>query len=56
MPAVWVRELDLLRLGAYGMVGEDIPRACAGARGSGMKTNPLELTDAELAAVLECRL
>jgi len=53
---VWVRELDLPQLGAYGMAGEDIPRVCAGARGSSMKTNPLELTDAELAGVLECRL
>lgn len=52
----WVQKLDLPRLGAYGMTERDIPRVCAGARGGSMKTNPLELTDDDLAEILERRL
>ncbi|EWH00240.1 iron-containing alcohol dehydrogenase, partial [Halomonas sp. BC04] len=52
----WTQRLDMPRLGAYGMGHDDIERVVAGARGGSMKTNPLALTDVELAALLETRL
>jgi alcohol dehydrogenase class IV len=46
----------LPRLGEYGMRREDIPRVVAHCRGSSMKTNPIVLTDDEVAEILEERL
>ncbi len=39
-------------LGAWGVTREAIPALVADARGSSMRTNPIVLTDDELAAVL----
>ena len=36
----------------YGMTAADIPRVVAASRGGSMKTNPVELSDGELAAIL----
>ena len=44
--------LDVPGLGAWGIDGVAIPRLVADARGSSMRTNPIVLTDEELAAVL----
>ena len=48
----WTRTLAIPRLAAYGLDEATIPAVVAGARGSSMRTNPVLLDDAELAAVL----
>ncbi len=52
----WTQRLQLPRLGAYQVNNADIPRIVANSRGSSMKTNPIELTDSEIAAVLLARI
>jgi alcohol dehydrogenase len=52
----WTEELRLPPLSAYGMAVADIARVVAHCRGSSMQTNPILLTDAEIAATLEQRL
>ncbi len=52
----WTKRLGLSRLSALGLTSTDIPRVVAQSRGGSMQTNPIELTDAELAEVLERRL
>ena len=52
----WTQRLGIRRLGSYGVKEEDISRVVAGSRGSSMKTNPVVLTDAEIAAVVRVRL
>jgi alcohol dehydrogenase class IV len=54
--AAWTEELQLPRLSGYGMREADIPRVVANCRGSSMKTNPVVLTDDEVAGILESRL
>jgi alcohol dehydrogenase class IV len=54
--AEWTERLELPRVGRYGMTGADIPRVVANCRGSSMKTNPVVLSDDEVAAILEARL
>ena len=52
----WTARLDLPRLGTFGMTADDVPRVVAGSRGGSMKTNPLVLTDEDLAELLTRRL
>lgn len=52
----WTEQLDLPRLSAFGAASGDIPRIVAGSRGSSMKTNPIVLTDAEIAQVVSARM
>lgn len=52
----WQAVLALPRLAAYGITEADIPHIVTHSRGSSMKTNPLELSDAELGAILRARL
>lgn len=52
----WTEELTLPRLGEYGMKSDDIQRVVAGSRGSSMKTNPIVLTDDEIADIVTRRL
>lgn len=52
----WTRRLELPLLSAYGMTPADVPRVVANCRGSSMKTNPVALTDAEVAEILMERL
>jgi alcohol dehydrogenase class IV len=52
----WTERLDLPRLAQYGITATDIPRIVANSRGSSMKTNPIVLTDEEIARVLAQRL
>jgi alcohol dehydrogenase len=52
----WTHRLALPRLGGYGMTESDIARVVANCRGGSMQTNPLVLTDDELAALLLSRL
>lgn len=49
-------ELRLPRLGAYGVTRSAIDTIVAGARGSSMKTNPIVLTDEEIATVVGERI
>jgi alcohol dehydrogenase len=52
----WTGKLGLRRLGNYGVKDSDVGRIVANARGSSMKTNPLVLSDAEIAEVVRARL
>jgi len=52
----WTRELRLPTLAHYGVTHTDIPRIVANSRGSSMKTNPIVLEDAEIAAILAARI
>lgn len=52
----WTTRLNLQCLGTYGVRAADLPRVVANSRGSSMKTNPIVLTDAEVARVLAARL
>jgi len=48
--------LSIPRLREFGINEEDVPTIVAGSRGSSMRTNPVTLTDEELAAVLRATL
>lgn len=52
----WTRRLGIARLTHYGLAEADIPRIVANSRGSSMKTNPIILTDGEIAEILRRRL
>lgn len=52
----WTQALRLPALGHFGVTHDDIPRIVANSRGSSMKTNPVELDDAEIAGVLATRI
>jgi alcohol dehydrogenase len=54
--ADWTRRMDLPPLSRYGMTEDDVDRVVANSRGSSMKTNPLVLTDGEVAEVVRARL
>jgi alcohol dehydrogenase len=48
----WTAALAIPGLGSYGLTERGIPAVVADSRGSSMRTNPIPLTDEELAAVL----
>ncbi len=52
----WTQRLALPRLGEFGMTAADIGRVVANCRGGSMQTNPLVLTDDELAQLLQERI
>ncbi|MCW8841546.1 MAG: iron-containing alcohol dehydrogenase, partial [Gammaproteobacteria bacterium] len=52
----WTEHLTLPRLGQYGITQADIPLIVANARGNSMKTNPVELSDEAIAAIIRARL
>ena len=52
----WTRRLNLPRLGAYGVTEADLARIVADSRGSSMKTNPIVLSNAEIADLVKARL
>ncbi|MDS4041856.1 MAG: iron-containing alcohol dehydrogenase [Candidatus Competibacter sp.] len=52
----WTDRLALPRLNAYGIRESDFARVVAHSRGGSMKTNPLVLSDAEIAEILRQRL
>lgn len=52
----WTGRLRLPRLSAYGVSREDVAHIVANSRGSSMKTNPVVLTDEEIARVVTARL
>lgn len=51
----WTETLALPRLSAFGMGANEISSVVAESRGSSMKTNPIVLTDDEIAAILRRR-
>ena len=52
----WTERFGLKRLGEYGVSEADLERIVAGSRGNSMKTNPVELEDAEIAEIVRRRL
>ncbi len=52
----WTQRLELPRLSAYGVREADIARIVAASRGNSMKSNPVNLTDEEIAAIVRKRL
>jgi alcohol dehydrogenase len=48
----WRARLAVPRLSAFGITAADIPAIVADSRGSSMKTNPILLTDDEIATIL----
>jgi alcohol dehydrogenase class IV len=52
----WTKKMNLPRLSEYGVTTADITRIVANSRGSSMQTNPIVLTDQEIAKVIEARL
>ncbi len=51
----WIERLALPRLSTYGIQEGDFARIVAHSRGGSMKTNPLLLSDTEIAAILQQR-
>lgn len=49
----WTERLRIPRLSTFGIGASDLPRLLADARGGSMRTNPVELTDAELTRLLD---
>jgi alcohol dehydrogenase len=52
----WTRRLDLPLLSRYGVGRDDVDGLVADSRGSSMKTNPIVLTDGEIAEILRQRI
>ena len=52
----WTDQLGILRLGHYGVNETNIEKIVANARGGSMQTNPIVLTDEEIATVVRARL
>ncbi|MGM0595023.1 MAG: iron-containing alcohol dehydrogenase, partial [Pseudomonadota bacterium] len=52
----WTVELSMPRLSEYGIDTAAVPTIVANARGNSMKTNPVVLTDEEIAHIVEQRL
>lgn len=52
----WTHTMKLPMLSAYGVTVQDFPRIVAQSRGSSMKTNPVVLSDEEVARILQARL
>lgn len=52
----WTEQLALPTLDHYGITEKDISLIVANSRGNSMKTNPVELTDAEIGAIIRQRL
>ena len=52
----WIDRLDLPSLGHFGVTEHDLSQIVAECRGGSMKTNPLVLTDGEVAEIVRRRL
>jgi len=52
----WSQQLKMKQLGEYGLGQADIPRIVANSRGNSMQTNPIVLSDEEIAGLVSCRL
>ena len=54
--AVWTEHMQLPRLGEYGLDDEGIAQVVKNSRGSSMQTNPIVLTDEEIAGIIKARM
>ncbi len=52
----WTTDMQLKRLGSFGVQQADFDRIVANSRGSSMKTNPIVLSDAEIHSILAERI
>ena len=52
----WTEQMQLPKLSALGVTTTDIPRIVSNSRGSSMKTNPVLLSDQEIAGILAARI
>jgi alcohol dehydrogenase len=52
----WTQRLEMPRLSAYGVTEAGLERIVANSRGSSMKTNPIALSDEEIATIVRARL
>lgn len=52
----WTTDMQLPRLAAYGVTRHDYRAIVNDCRGNSMRTNPVVLTDTEVAAILDARL
>ncbi len=52
----WTEQLKIPRLSDFGVLQSDIDRIVQNVSGSSMKTNPIRLTDKEIAAIVRARL
>jgi alcohol dehydrogenase len=52
----WTETMKLPHLSVYGVRGKDVDRIVANSRGSSMQTNPVLLSDEEIAAIVVARL
>jgi alcohol dehydrogenase class IV len=52
----WTARMQLPRLAHFGVTSADFQRIVLNSRGSSMKTNPVELSDAEIESILRMRL
>jgi len=52
----WTQTLQIPRLSKYGVSENDIPKIVANSRGNSMKSNPVELSDAEIGSIVQGRL
>lgn len=52
----WIEKMDLSRLSGFGVSTADIDRIVTHSRGSSMQTNPIKLTDPEIASIVAKRI
>ena len=52
----WTARLKIPTLGTYSVKESHVAKIVAGSRGSSMKTNPIVLTDGEIADIVRARL
>jgi len=52
----WTEKLQIPVLGNYGLNEAQVGKVVAGSRGSSMQTNPIVLTDGEIADIVNMRL
>ncbi|HEY9081619.1 iron-containing alcohol dehydrogenase [Magnetovibrio sp.] len=52
----WTERLELPRLGTFGVGDGDVDRIVANSRGSSMQTNPVVLSDGEIAELVQRRI
>jgi alcohol dehydrogenase len=53
---MWTERMAIPRLGEFGITETDIPTIVANSRGNSMKTNPVLLSDEEIAGIVRRRL
>ncbi len=51
----WTVQLKMQRLGVFGIGEADIPRLVSNSRGNSMQSNPIKLTDEEIAGLIRLR-